>query len=229
MGKLDDIIPLPARRLPVYLIIDTSISMHGSLDKVKIGIEHIVNAFMKNPATLEEVYISIVTYDSKVEQLLPLTPVYDFKMPEIVIRESESLDLCDVVENIYDIVKHEVKFTTMEQRGDWQPLLWLMTNSDSLDLSILKDLQLHTRFDLRCFCICDKKTFANSKHTIVYNLNAISDDIIVRALSWRIVEFYPNTEQVGNSIPLQLPHMPKDSFILLPPDDVNDPRWTEWE
>jgi uncharacterized protein YegL len=65
-----------ARRLPVYLLIDTSGSMKGEpIESVKVGIEAMLSTLRNDPYALETVNISIITYDRDVNQLLPLTPI----------------------------------------------------------------------------------------------------------------------------------------------------------
>ena len=65
-----------ARRLPVYLLIDTSGSMKGEpIESVKVGIESMLSTLRNDPYALETVNISIITYDREVKQLIPLTPI----------------------------------------------------------------------------------------------------------------------------------------------------------
>ena len=65
-----------ARRLPVYLLIDTSGSMKGEpIESVKVGIETMLSTLRNDPYALETVNISIITYDKDVKQILPLTPI----------------------------------------------------------------------------------------------------------------------------------------------------------
>ncbi len=62
------------RRLPVYLLIDTSGSMRGEpIESVKVGLEAMVSSLRQDPFALESVNISIITYDRDVKQILPLT------------------------------------------------------------------------------------------------------------------------------------------------------------
>ena len=66
-----------ARRLPVYLLIDTSGSMKGEpIESVKVGIETMLNTLRKDPYALETVNISIITYDRDVKQFLPIIRAY---------------------------------------------------------------------------------------------------------------------------------------------------------
>ena len=64
------------RRLPVYLLIDTSESMIGiALDSVHAGIKAMMSALRQNPYSLEITYISIITFADKAQQLCSLKDV----------------------------------------------------------------------------------------------------------------------------------------------------------
>ena len=63
-----------SRRLPVYLLIDTSGSMRGEpIESVKVGIEAMLSTLRTDPYALDTVSISIITFDREVKQVLPLT------------------------------------------------------------------------------------------------------------------------------------------------------------
>lgn len=79
-----------ARRLPVYILIDTSGSMQGeSIESVKIGLADMIASLQLDSYALETVCISIITYDKEVKQILPLTALEDLQMPDISVPESE--------------------------------------------------------------------------------------------------------------------------------------------
>ncbi len=78
-----------SRRLPVYLLIDTSGSMRGEpIESVKVGIEAMLSTLRTDPYALDTVSISIITFDREVKQVLPLTPIDQIQMPEINVPES---------------------------------------------------------------------------------------------------------------------------------------------
>ena len=63
-----------ARRLPVYILIDTSGSMKGEpIESVKVGLADMIATLRLDPYALETACISIITYNSNVEQIVTNT------------------------------------------------------------------------------------------------------------------------------------------------------------
>ena len=57
------------RRLPVYLLLDTSGSMYGEpIEAVKNGVQVLVSTLRQDPYALETAYLSIITFDSTAKQ-----------------------------------------------------------------------------------------------------------------------------------------------------------------
>ena len=80
---------MTARRLPVYLLLDTSGSMRGEpIESVNIGLRAMMASLRQNPHALESVYLSIVTFDSLIKEVLPLTALKQLVLPDIVCPES---------------------------------------------------------------------------------------------------------------------------------------------
>ena len=62
------------RRLPEYILIDTSGSMKGEpIESVKVGLSDMIASLRLDPYALETACISIITFNSNVNQILPLT------------------------------------------------------------------------------------------------------------------------------------------------------------
>ena len=52
------------RRLPVYLLLDTSGSMNGEpIQAVNVGLQSLLSSLRSDPHALDTVYISIITFD----------------------------------------------------------------------------------------------------------------------------------------------------------------------
>ena len=77
------------RHLPVYILIDTSVSMKGEpIESVKVGLADMIATLRQDPYALETVCISIITYDRDVKQVLPLTELENLQLPEIITPDS---------------------------------------------------------------------------------------------------------------------------------------------
>jgi uncharacterized protein YegL len=69
-----------SRRLPVYILIDTSGSMRGEpIQSVNNGLQNMLSTLKQDPFALESVWISIITFDIEAKELFVLTPLDDLK------------------------------------------------------------------------------------------------------------------------------------------------------
>ena len=74
------------RRLPIYILINTSSSLsNGILQNFKDSIKLLVETLQEDPYALETVYISIITFDSTITRLCSLSPLTSFTTPSIMI------------------------------------------------------------------------------------------------------------------------------------------------
>ena len=72
------------RRLPVYILADCSGSMNGApIESVKSGIRALHSELMGDPSAVESAYLSVITFDSNAQQIVPLTEITQFNPPEI--------------------------------------------------------------------------------------------------------------------------------------------------
>ena len=72
------------RKLPVYLLLDTSGSMYGEpIEAVKNGVQVLVSTLRSDPYALETAYLSIITFNNTAQQVTPLTELANFQQPNI--------------------------------------------------------------------------------------------------------------------------------------------------
>jgi uncharacterized protein YegL len=122
------------RRLPVYLLLDTSGSMRGEpIESVNVGLRAMLASLRQNPYALESVHLSIVTFDSTVNEVLPLTALENVVMPDIRCPESGATLLGEALEVLCAKVEREVQKSNETQKGDWRPLLFIMTDGKPTD------------------------------------------------------------------------------------------------
>lgn len=120
------------RRLPVYLLIDTSGSMYGEpIEAVKNGVQVLVSTLRQDPYALETAYLSIITFNTSAQQLTPLTELAAFQQPNI--EASGCTALGEALSLLASKVDSEVTKTTAEVKGDWKPLVFIMTDGEPTD------------------------------------------------------------------------------------------------
>lgn len=120
------------RRLPVYLVLDVSGSMSGEpIESVKNAVDGLVSTLRQDPQSLETVYLSVITFSDDASQLVPLTELPSFQTP--ALSPSGQTSFGRALKLLSQRIRAEVTKSTFEQKGDWKPMVVLMTDGQPTD------------------------------------------------------------------------------------------------
>ena len=140
------------RRLPVYLLLDTSGSMMGEpIEAVKNGVQIMMSSLRQNPQAIETAFLSVITFNTSAQQIIPLTDVASFQMVDI--RATGVTALGDALRLVAEKIDTEVAKTTPEQKGDWKPLVFIMTDgvpTDDWQAGLAEFSKRKTAFTVAC-------------------------------------------------------------------------------
>lgn len=131
---------MSGRRLPVFLLLDTSGSMRGEpIQAVNNGLQVLISALRQDPYALESVHMSLITFDIEANELFPLTPLDQVQISEITVPQAGATFLGAALELLVSRVDRDVIRTTDDMKGDWRPLLFIMTDGSPSDLQAYRE------------------------------------------------------------------------------------------
>lgn len=210
------------RRLPVYLLIDTSGSMKGEpIESVKVGLEAMVSSLRQDPFALESVNVSIITFDKDVKQVLPLTPLDELQLPEITTPDSGPTHTGQALQLLCERVDSEIKKSTPEQKGDWMPLMFLMTDGKPSDIQLYRQMIPEVkkrRFAsiVACAAGMNAKTEPLKELTVdVYSLDTIDSTSFKKFFKWVSDTIGVGNRSFGATDDLVLPPPPEEVNVIV--------------
>ena len=120
------------RRLPIYFLIDVSESMVGvPIEQVQDGIATIIKELRADPYALETVCVSIIVFAGKAKKITPLVELFNFYPPKLPIGGGTSLG--NGINFLIGDMNSTLQKTTIEEKGDWKPLVFLLTDGNPTD------------------------------------------------------------------------------------------------
>lgn len=209
------------RRLPVYILLDTSGSMRGEpIESVKVGLETMLAALRSDPFALESVHLCLITFDREARVLVPLTSVEDFILPDIAVPESGPTHTGAALQLLCDSVDQEVRRSTTEAKGDWRPILFLMTDGKPSDLQLYGEMcpeVVKRNFAMIVPCAAGMKAKTEPLKLLapqVYALQTMDEADFRKFFQWVSASIAQGNRSLGAVDDLQLPPPPEEVAII---------------
>ncbi len=210
------------RRLPVYILIDTSGSMQGEpIEAVKVGLADMVATLRQDPYALETVCISIITYDKDVKQIVPLTPLEDLQLPVITTPESGPTHTGAALKMLCEKYDQEVNRGSKEQKGDWMPLLFVLTDGKPSDIqeyeNIIPVVKRHN-FTNIVACAAGPKAQTEPLKKLtdnVVSLDTMDSGTFRKFFQWISMQVQVGGKSVGTTDSVELPAPPAEVNIVI--------------
>lgn len=208
------------RRLPVYLLLDCSGSMSGEpIEAVKQGIKTLIAELKGDPQALETAFLSIITFDSSARQVSPLTELMLFKEPQIQAGGATALG--GALKVLADCIKTEVHTSTATQKGDWKPLVFVMTDgapTDNIDEGIDALKQVSTGNIIACGAGANANASTLKKITNnVLMMNNLTAGDMAQFFAWVSSSIKASSKSIDAKPgdPIELPPPPQ-GFVIVP-------------
>jgi uncharacterized protein YegL len=208
------------RRLPVYILVDTSGSMKGEpIESVNAGINMLISALRQDPFALETVYLSFITFDKDINIILGLTPLEEAQDIILTTPESGPTHLGKALQDLCKSYDKDIIKTTKEIRGDWKPLLFIMTDGAVSDLFLFKEMvsEIHKReFGQIILCAAGPKAEPKQLRLLsnnVFCLDTMNSSSFSNFFKWVSTTVSEGSRSLGANQKVDLPKPPDEIKI----------------
>jgi len=210
------------RRLPVYLLLDTSGGMFGEpIQALNNALSSLVNALRSDPMALDTVWLSIITFDRIALELIPLTEIASFQLPEITCPQSGPRHTGRALELLYENAKRDITKGSENQKGDWKPLLFIFTKgapNDKVDFNNsfpnIKSLNFGAIISCAAGYIKDEELLKQLSDNVVH-LDTADSHTIKQFFKWVSDTIEQGNKSQGTGEIVALPPPPSEITLVV--------------
>lgn len=191
------------------------------IESVKVGLADMVASLRLDPYALETACISIITFDTSVKQILPLTELENLQLPDISCPDSGATHMGAALEMLCEKYDKEVNKGTPEQKGDWMPLLFLLTDGKPADLmvyeNVIPKVKAHPFTNIvACAAGPKAKTEPLKKLTDnVFTLDTMDSNTFKKFFQWVTINVTNGGKTMGVTDSTDLPAPPAEVNVVI--------------
>jgi uncharacterized protein YegL len=202
------------RRLPVYLLLDTSGGMFGEpIQALNNALSGLISTLRTDPMALDTVWVSIITFNRIAEELIPLTEIGSFQLPEITCPQSGPRHTGRALKLLYENATRDIIKGNENKKGDWKPLLFLFTKgapNDKVDfinaIPLIKSINFGAIVSCAAGYLKDEDLLKQLSEYVVH-LDSADTHTIKQFFKWvsDTIEQGNKSQGTGETVPLPPP------------------------
>jgi uncharacterized protein YegL len=191
------------------------------IQAVNTGLETLLGALRQAPYALETIHLSVMTFDREVNTVVPLTPLEDVILPRITTPDSGPTHLGEALGVLLSHVGGNVRKGTADAKGDWAPILIVMTDGKPSDTAAFQDRAPEVNaagFAHVIGCAADPKARREDLNLLcdtVVTLETMDGNIFQSFFKWVTELIAQGGRSVGSTIKDSLPPPPAEINVVL--------------
>lgn len=210
------------RRLPVYFLLDTSGSMFGEpIQALNNALSGMIHSLRTDAQAQETLWISIVTFEREVKEIVPLIDLQSFQLPEITCPQSGPTFTGKGLELIHQKVTTEIRKGTPDQKGDWRPLLFVFTDGKPSDIQLYREMipkvkQLNFGTIIGCAAgkMADDSVLKELCDTVVH-IDTADSTTLRQFFKWVSDTIEQGNKSMGTTDNVTIPPPPSEEFVVI--------------
>lgn len=180
-----------------------------------------INTLRTDAQALDSLWISMITFNRDIKELMPLTELVNFQLPDITCPQSGPTHTGQALELLYEKVQADVQKSTSTQKGDWRPLLFLFTDGKPSDLMLYRNMIPKIQaLNFGAIVACAAGHAANDQllkelTDTVIHLDTADSNTLKQFFKWVSDTIEQGNKSMGTVESISLPPPPPDIHLVI--------------